>query len=55
MSDGMAMVVEAIVTFNLIFVGLVVGDPFKRSVISSVATGFAIGSGAMAAVSTNRC
>ena len=50
-TDGMAMVIEAILTFNLVFVGLVVSDPRRRSIIASVATGFSIGSGAMAAVS----
>jgi len=50
----MAMVIEAILTFNLMFVGLVVSDPRKRSVIASLATGFSIGSGAMAGVSQLR-
>jgi len=50
-TDGMALVIEAIITFNLIFVGLVVSDPRKRSILASVAAGFSIGTGAMAAVS----
>jgi len=50
----MALVIEAIITFNLVFVGLVVSDPRKRSILASIATGFSIGSGAMAAVSVTR-
>jgi len=46
----MAMVIEAILTFNLVFVGLVVADPRKPSLLSSAVTGFSIGTGAMAAV-----
>jgi len=51
MTDGMALVVEAILTFNLMFVGLVVNDPRKPSILSSAVVGFSIGTGAMAAVS----
>jgi len=47
----MAMLIEAIITFNLLFVGLVVSDPRKPSVLASAAIGFSIGTGAMAAVS----
>jgi len=50
-TDGMALVIEAIITFNLMFVGLVVSDPRKPSVLSSAVTGFSIGTGALAAVS----
>ena len=50
-TDGMALVIEAILTFNLLFVGLVVSDPRKPSLLGSVVTGFSIGTGAMAAVS----
>jgi len=46
----MATVIEAILTFNLTFVGLVVADPRKRSLLASAVTGFSIGTGAMAAV-----
>ena len=49
-TDGMATVIEAILTFNLTFVGLVVADPRKRSLLASAVTGFSIGTGAMAAV-----
>ena len=50
-TDGMAMVIEAILTFHLIFVGLVVTDPRKPSLLASAVIGFSVGTGAMAAVS----
>ena len=48
------MVIEGILTFNLILVGLVVNDPRKPSPLASAAAGFSIGTGAMAAVSKAR-
>jgi len=50
-TDGMALVIEAILAFNLMFIALVVRNPHKPSPLASVAVGFCIGTGALAAVS----
>ena len=50
-TDGMAMMIEAVLTFHLIFVALVVTDPRKPSLLASAIIGFSVGTGAMAAVS----
>jgi len=48
----MGMGIEGILTFNLIFVGLVACDPKLKpnNVIGGLVTGFAIGTGVMVAV-----
>jgi len=45
------MVIEAILSFNIMFVAMVVSDPRKPSLLGSAVVGFSIGTGAMAAVS----
>lgn len=52
MLDGQAMMVEAILTFNLLFVALSVTNPRgKIAIMPSLPIAFCIGTGIMAAVS----
>jgi len=51
----MGMAIEAILTFNLIFVGLILGQPVGQpSAITSLTIGFCVGTGVMAAVGSNQ-
>jgi glycerol uptake facilitator-like aquaporin len=54
LSDGQAMVIEAIVTFNLIMVALGVTTPGKHSTLAALAIGCCKASGILAAVRLSR-